>query len=72
MQTKRKRPTTKKDALEELCEQVVLRNAAEPEFHQAVLEVLEFMSRAVCPKSSEGLAVRTVAGALQTKFLKRR
>lgn len=47
---------------------MVLRNPAEPEFHQAVLEVLEFMSRSVRPKSSEGLAVQTVAGALQRKF----
>ncbi len=30
-----------KDTLGELHEQVVLRNPAEPEFHQAVLEVLE-------------------------------
>lgn len=30
-----------KDTLEALYEQVVLRNAAELEFHQAVLEVLE-------------------------------
>ena len=33
-----------KDTLEELYEQVVLRNPAEPEFHQAVLEVLESLS----------------------------
>lgn len=34
----------KKDTLEELYEQVVLRNPAEPEFHQAVLKVLESLS----------------------------
>ena len=34
----------RKDTLEELYEQVVLRNPAEPEFHQAVLEVLESLS----------------------------
>ena len=33
-----------KDTLEALYEQVVLRNPAEPEFHQAVLEVLESLS----------------------------
>ena len=33
-----------KDTLGHLYEQIVLRNPAEPEFHQAVLEVLESLS----------------------------